>query len=102
MIIYNTTFSIPKELQNEFLDFIRDEYIPLSTKNNLIKEPRLTRVFSKDDDEDYSFALEFKADTIEQLEEWNKMYGRKLYFLVMRKFKQHILGFTTLLQPIEL
>ncbi len=102
MVIYNTTFSVPKELQSEFLDFIRDEYIPLSTKNNIIKEPRLTRVFSKDDDEGYSYALEFKAETIEALEEWNKMYGRRLYFLIMSKFRQHIQGFATILQPIDL
>ena len=100
MIIYNTTFSIPKELQNEFLDFIRDEYIPLSTKNNLIKEPRLTRVFSKDDDEDYSLLLNLKPIQLNSWK-WNKMYGRKLYFC-NEKIQTNILGFTTLLQPIEL
>ncbi|HHV86062.1 MAG TPA: DUF4286 family protein [Petrimonas sp.] len=102
MVIYNTTFSVPEELKNEFLDFIRDEYIPLSTQSNIMKEPRLTRIFSKDEDDDSSYALEFKADTIEALEEWNKIIGRKLYFLTMKKFRQNIQGFATLLQPIDL
>ncbi|MDO5522621.1 MAG: DUF4286 family protein [Bacteroidia bacterium] len=102
MVIYNTTFNVPKELQNEFLDFIRNEYIPLATKNGTIQEPRLTRVFSRDEDEDYSYALEFKADTIEALEKWNREYGRKLFFLITTTFRQHIQGFATLLHPIDL
>lgn len=64
MIIYNTTFSVPKKLQNKFLDFIRYEYTPVSAQNHVMKEPRLTHVFSKDD-ENASYALEFKSDTIE-------------------------------------
>ena len=102
MIIYNTTFSVPTELQNKFLDFIRNEYIPVSTQNHVMKEPRLTRVFSKNDNEDASYALEFKSDTIEALEEWNKTVGRKLYFLTTTRFGQNIQGFATLLQPIDL
>ena len=102
MIIYNTTFSVPKELQNEFLDFIRDEYIPMSIKSNIMREPRLTRIFSREDNDDHSYALEFKIDTIVALEEWNKIDGEKLYLLIISRFKQNIQGFATLLQHIDL
>lgn len=102
MIIYNTTFSVPKELQHKFLDFIRNEYIPVSIQNHAMKEPRLARVFTKDDNEDASYALEFKSDTIEALEEWNQTVGRELYFLTTTRFGQNIQGFATLLQPIDL
>ncbi len=102
MIIYNTTFQVPEGLQNEFLTFLRDEYIPLATKGDIMKEARLTRIFGQDEDEGYSFALEFKADNLESLEKWNNSTGKKLYLLVLHKFKQSILGFATLLQPIDL
>lgn len=101
MIIYNTTFSVPKDLQNEFLDFIRDEYIPQALKTNLLKEPRLARVFGRDEDNGLSYALEFKTDSVEDLERWNQAVGQKLYAQLTAKFKQNILGFATLLQLIE-
>lgn len=102
MIIFNTTFSVPEELQNEFLDFIREEYIPLAAKNQKIKEPRLARVFSRNNDSDLSFALEFKADSVEDLEAWNKTEGDKLHSLITTKFRQNIVGFATILQSIDL
>ncbi len=102
MIIYNTTFSVPKELQIEFIKYMREEYVPKALEGNIIKDPRLSRVFSNDDVEGYSYALEFKAESIDQLEEWNTKIGKKLYFTVLKRFRQNIPGFTTVLQPINL
>ncbi len=102
MIIYNTTFGVPKELENEFLDFIRDKFIPLSIKNNILIEPRLARIFSKEDNDDLSYALEFKTHTIEALEKWNSTVGKELNFLIVTTFGQNIQGFATLLQPVDL
>ena len=102
MIIYNTTFNVPENLQTEFLDFMRNEYIPQVIQSDILKEPRLSRIFGREDDDGYSFALEFKADNIQDLEEWNKKEGKKLYFKVLTKFRQNILGFATLMQPINL
>jgi len=102
MIIYNTTFSVPKKLQEAFIDFIRDEYIPLSIQNNLLVEPRLTRVFPMDENGDTSYALEFKVFTIEALEQWNSTTGKELRLLISSKFGQEIQGFATLLHTVEL
>ncbi len=102
MIIYNTTFTIPKELQIEFIKYIRSEYVPNALKDNFISEPRFSRVYSKNDDESFSYALEFMSDNIEKLEEWNNKIGKRLYISLISKFKQNILGFTTVLQPVKL
>lgn len=64
-------------------------------------EPRLTRIFGKDEDSELSYALEFKTSSIDTLEKWNEMEGRKLYSLILNKFKQNILGFATLMQLID-
>lgn len=102
MIIYNTTFSVPKELQNEFLDFVCNHLIPEAIGNGAIKEPRLSRVFSKEDHGSYSYALEFKTDTIEELEAWNETDGKKFHSMISTKFGQNVPGFATLMQTIDL
>lgn len=102
MIIYNTTFSVPKELQIEFIKYMREEYVPQALTTGIIKEPRLSRVFSNEEADGYSYALEFKAENIDLLEEWNLKVGKNLYFSLMKKFKQNIPGFTSVLQPVNL
>lgn len=102
MIIYNTTFSVPEELHSEFLVFIREEYLPEALKSQIIREPRLSRVFSNSEEDGFSYALEFKAASIDELERWNLLSGKKLHFLLIKKFRQNILGFSTVLKPVNL
>lgn len=102
MIIYNTTFSVPKELKNDFLNFIREEYVPEALKSKHIKDPRLSRVYSSSEESSFSYALEFKAETVDDLEKWNFITGKRLYFRLMKKFKQNVLGFSTVLKPLSI
>lgn len=101
MVIYNTTFSVPEELKNEFLDFIRNHYIPQAMESDVMKEPRLARIIGDEGNNGLSYALEFKTDSTEALEEWYKNEGKRLYFLILNKFQQNILGFATLMQLID-
>lgn len=102
MIIFNSTFIVPDNLKNDFLDFIRTQYIPQAVKNNVMTEPRLSRVFGKEEDEGCSYALEFKTDSVESLEQWNKEVGIDLFLEVMSRFEQNVLGFATVMQNIDL
>lgn len=102
MIICNTTFSVPKHLQIEFVKFMREVYVPSAIKNSIIKEPRLSRVHAENVEGGYSYAFEFKTEDIEQLEKWNTEVGKDLYKSILIEFQQNIPGFTTVLQPIKL
>ena len=102
MIICNTTFSVPKHLQVEFVKYMREEYVPTALIRNIIKDPRLSRVHAENEEGGYSYALEFKAESIGHLETWNVEIGRDLYISLLKKFQQNIPGFTTVLQPITL
>ncbi len=102
MIIYNTTFHVEKVIKEHFLIFLRDEYIPFVTKDRTLKSPRLTRVFSQNKDDGYSYALEFKVDDVDALETWQKLYAKDIQTMLYNKFNQQVLSFATLLQHIEL
>lgn len=102
MIIYNTTFHVEKVIKEHFLLFLRDEYIPFVTKDRTLKSPRLTRVFSQNEYDGYSYALEFKVDDVDALETWQKLYAKEIQTMLYNKFNQQVLSFATLLQHIEL
>ena len=84
MIICNTTFSVPKHLQIEFIKYMREEYVPQSVDNSIITEPRLARVYSENEEGGYSYALEFKVESLDLLEEWNVTVGKNLYIKLMK------------------
>ncbi len=103
MIIYNTTFYVPKELKDKFIDFIQREYLPEALKNNFVNNPRLARVYSENEEEEnYSYALELQTNSLDALEKWNYESGNVLQNLTMERFQQQILGFATVLLPVNL
>lgn len=102
MIIINTTFHLDKSLQEEFLEYMQQKFIPLSTKSGILSSARLARVFGREDDEGLSYAIEFQAADIEQLEKWNKEESKEVYNTLMETFKERLVGFSTVMQIIEL
>jgi len=101
MIVFNTTFHVDENIQEEFIEYILKEFIPMSTKSGLLKYPRLARVFGKDEDEGVSFAMEFQVDDIAVMEKWNAEESNRVFELLMDRFKEKMVGFSTLMQTIN-
>lgn len=101
MLIFNTTFHVQAEIQPDFIEFIKKTFIPASVKSGLLCSPRLARIFGKNEDEGFSYALEFTTKDIETLEQWNKNESKLIYETLLNKFSDKIAGFSTVMQVME-
>lgn len=101
MIIYNTTYQIDPSVHDEALAWIRLELIPSLSSSKHLKNPRLVRVMT-DDESNKSYSLQFEVEDITTLNEWYKMHGASIYAGLTKKYGNNLLGFTTLLENIDL
>ena len=101
MIVFNTTFHIEEGIHEEFIEYMLQVFIPMSTKSGLLTSPRLARIFGKEDDEGLSFAMEFEVADIIAMEKWNAEESNIVYAPLMERFKEKIIGFSTLMQTID-
>ena len=101
MIVYNTTFHVEPEIQDEFVEYILQKFIPSCTKSGLLTSPRLARVFDAEEEQGVSFAVEFTAGDLHALEKWNTEESYLIHAPLLDKFKEKIAGFSTILQTIE-
>jgi len=101
MIVYNTTFQVDTDIQDEFVEYLLQKFIPACTKSGLLTSPRLARVFGTDEDEGISFAIEFTAKDLFTLEKWNNEESYSIHAPLIEKFREKIAGFSTILQTIE-
>ena len=101
MIVFNTTFHVEEDIQEDFIEYMLQEFIPASTKSGLLKFPRLARVFGKEEDEGLSFAMEFQVADVVMMEKWNTEESNKVFAPLMDKFKEKMIGFSTLMQTID-
>lgn len=101
MIVFNTTFHVEEEIHEEFVEYMLQHFIPMSTKSGLLTSPRLSHVFGKEEEPGHSFAMEFQVADLTTLERWNKEESGVVYAPLLEKFKEKMVGFSTLMQTIE-
>lgn len=101
MIIFNTTFHVEEEILEEFVAYVLHNFIPLSTQSGILTSPRFSRIFGKEEDEGFSYAMEFQVADPDSLERWNHAESDSVYRPLLEKFREKLVGFSTVMQPID-
>lgn len=103
MFIYNTTFHVSNGEKEEFIAWIKSVYVPEALAGKVLKNPRLSLIMAHaDNDDGISYSLQFEVNTIDELEKWYKVDGGKLLAKFGEKFQQRVVGFSTIMQCVDL
>ena len=101
MIIYNTTYHVADAVKDDFIAWLRSEYVPRATADRLLLVPQLTRIIGSEHDGDSSYALQFRAMSVNSLEIWQHTTGNQLAKDLTRRFGNNVVGFATLMEKID-
>ena len=102
MLIYNTTFHCEKSCYDEFVAWMRTEYIPVAIKHDGVTEPRMARIRAQEENEGISVSVQFNTASLDTLSAWYEACGAELVKKLEGKFQQRVVGFTTIMQQIKL
>lgn len=102
MIIFNTTYCIDSAIHDECLGWFINNYIPVAILSGQVKSPTLARIYSQNEDEGENYSLQFKVESVEELQMWYKTTGDKLQTVLNEKFGEQVLSFTTLMEEVIL
>ncbi len=102
MIIYNTTFHIHQDILDECLAYLKSDYIPKAARSGILRTPRLRRVLQSANEEGESYSVQFHADDIDSLNRWIREEGAALQQALINRYREKIVGFSTLLEEITL
>ncbi|MCP9611180.1 DUF4286 family protein [Coprobacter tertius] len=100
MIIYNTTYQVDKETIDEFILWLKENYIPRAMIRGELSEPQLCKVITPDDYEGSSFSLQFHVKDTRILSLWYEKVGKILQEELVTCFGEKVVGFNTLLEII--
>lgn len=101
MILLNTTFVIRRDLEDEFLKWIRAEYIPSLQAHEALTDPSLARVLTEIDPSALSFALGITAPTLDEAMAWHDGPASALREEASRRWGENFLTFTTPLERLS-
>ena len=94
MIIYNITFNVEDETKDEWMNWIKKEFVPAMTKSGLLKNPQLRELLI-DEQQGTSYALQFEADSLNDLDIFKKEELFDLLSSVREKFGEKVVFFPT-------
>ena len=92
MIVYNVTFSVDKEIADDWLSWMKDEHLP--SVSVLFDSCKMLKVLSHEDEQTFSFAVQFYSTSIQSIEKYS------LNNDVETRFGDRVLAYPTLLEEV--
>lgn len=101
MIIFNTTYKVSNAVFNKWLQWVRENHIPLMTENDVFTKPQIARITGSEDEHGTSFSVQFHIADVANLENWYHKNGSEFERSINTNFGTEVLHFSTILELIE-
>lgn len=102
MLVFNTTYHIEEKSKKNFLIWIEEYYIPQVLKSDLLKNPKMMKVLSNQEDSTSTYSLQWEVEDSKVLHTWYSQYGAEINKEMTSIFKDDVIGFPTLLEVVNI
>ena len=100
MILYNVTIGIDKAIEEEWVDWMKNEHIPEVLSTGIFLSHKFYKVLSHDDDQSVSYCIQYFTTDIEKFNLYLKDHAPTLIEKHMTKYKDRHVAFRTLLEEV--
>ncbi len=101
MLIYNVTTGVDKHIEQEWVIWMKEIHIPDVMKTQLFVGYRMYRVLSAGEDDTVSYAIQYQARSISQIEQYLDNFAPSLREEAKKKFGDKAVSFRTLLEEVS-
>lgn len=100
MLLYNVTFGIDKQIEAEWIDWMKANYIPAIIETGLFFDYKMYKVLTHDDETSVSYSVQCFSASIEQVLKYLNEFAPALVEAHRLRFKDQHVAFNTLLDEI--
>ncbi|GHM99894.1 hypothetical protein WSM22_13840 [Cytophagales bacterium WSM2-2] len=96
--LYNVTFGIDKEIEQEWFAWIKQYYLPKAMESGAFTTYKIYKVLTHEDEGSISYSIQYFSDSIEKIVHYLNNDGKVLVEEHRQRFKDRHVAFNTLLQ----
>ncbi len=100
MILYNVTVNIDKEVEEEWLQWMKQTHIPNVLNTGMFVDHKIFRIMA-DEPQGTSYSIQYFADSIEKLNRYQSEFAPALQAETMQNYGKHQVAFRTLLESVD-
>lgn len=101
MVLYNITVNIDSEREEEFIEWMKQEYLSRIMQTGLFYEKRFFRLLQEDNGNGVNFSAQFLAENLEDLEFFQARYADVLSEIIKEKFGSQFVSFRSVLESVD-
>ena len=101
MILYNITFNIEPEIQNEWLSWIKEEYFTYALDTGLFSEVKMYRLLNETENQGLTYSVQFFSKSLDHVNTYLEDFAPKIVDRHNQAFKYKHVSFMTILESVE-
>ena len=101
MIIYNVTISIDKDVENHWLDWMKNTHIPDVMQKELFIDCKISRVLEEAVAGGHTYAIAYSCKNMHDYEKYHNKFASKLQAEHRNKFAGRFVAYRTLLEVVH-
>jgi hypothetical protein len=100
MLLYNVTVGVDKDIETEWLQWMREKHIPDVLNTGMFVSSKMYKVLHDQDDGTISYSIQYFARSIEHVQQYLEVFAPVLIEEHRRKFHNKHVAFRTLLEEV--
>lgn len=101
MVLYNVTVGIDKEIEKEWLAWMKEVYIPKVMKTGYFLEYRIFRVLNQEQEETTSYSIQYFSESVGRVAEYLENLAPALIREHNERYQNRHVAFRTLLEQVK-
>jgi hypothetical protein len=100
MLLYNVTVGIDKEVEDEWLHWMKTEHIPEVMSTKLFSDFKIYKVLHDQDEGSISYSVQYFAQTLDHVNFYFEKFAPAILEKLRLRFKDKHVAFMTLLDEV--
>lgn len=100
MFLYNVTIGIDKEVEQEWLQWMKDEYVVKVMSTGMFVDCKIYKVLHDQGEGTVSYSFQYFAETINHITSYFDRYAPALLEELRTRFRDRHVAFMTLLEQV--
>lgn len=100
MLIYNTTYHLEEEVEENFIIWLKEVLIPEVEQQEALRNPRICKILTAQEDGQVSYSLQWEVENSTILHRWHIKHGTHAKDQIKKIFQEKVLGFDTLMKKV--
>lgn len=100
MVIYNVTVGIDRDIEREWLSWMKGEHIPKVMNCGIFSDYNIFKVLSHEEEATVSYSIQYRANSVDDVSNYLENFAPPLVEEHRERYKDRHVAFRSLLEAV--